>query len=545
MLAAYGARPALVGAAALTILLALLAMGAALQSGSGAIVTILALGLAAVAAMLLVGLRALRAVKTRASAAFDRAAAAEAIQRARAEELAGVLAASESLMLTGEGQIDYLGVLTAITPDGATSFLVRVEGETDATVVAAHGPLAASVVAFRRPVPSGASDSRLAAGPVTSFRAADRASDPAVTREHMAGLDAEVAAGLAIRLAGHDGRCLGWLHMVDRGEGILEPGFVSLAQLVANQIGVAMENNALLARVRRQLAEGQRVQHQLIQASKLGAVGELAAAVAHEVNNPLTGILGFSELLLAELPEDDSRREEVAVIREEAVRARSIVKALVEFARPRPPQRRETDLNDLARSTLELIGFRASEARVGIAADYGDLPPLQVDPDALGQVLLNLFGNAIDAMPNGGELRVATLCKGDRVAVAVADAGVGMDEVTRGRVFTPFFSTRSGNAGATGLGLSVSLQIVESHGGTIEVESAPGKGSVFTVWLPVSWPAVQGVFTDPGTESSQSVSSDGPDGDFAAAAQSPAVTFDSKSSAAAAGAVGSGREVAA
>ena len=239
-----------------------------------------------------------------------------------------------------------------------------------------------------------------------------------------------------------------------------------------------------LARV---LLEVQRVQQQLVQASKLGAVGELAAVVAHEVNNPLTGILGYAELLVSELPEGDPRREEAAVIRDEAVRARSIVKALLEFARPRPPQRLPTDLNALARSTLELVRFRAHETGVQIVERYGDLPCLEVDPDAFKQVLLNLFNNAFQAMPSGGELSVSTAGDADLVLVVVRDSGLGMDSGTRSRIFTPLFSTHAGAGGGTGLGLSVSLQIVEGHGGTIEVESEPEHGAAFTISLPTSW----------------------------------------------------------
>jgi len=386
MLAAMGARVAPVAATALVILMTLLAIGDALEPGSGSIVAVLALGLTAVTAMLLVGLRGLHAVEAYAAAALDRAAASEATQRASADEL---------------------------------------------------------------------------------------------------------------------------------------------------------------ATMQRQFAGVQRVQSELAQASKLGAVGDLAAAVAHEVNNPLTGILGFSELLLAELPVDDSRHEEVAVIREEAVRARSIVKALVEFARPRPPQRIRTNLNDLARSTLELVRPRASEAEVNIAADYGDVPPLEIDPDAFRQVLLNVFNNAIDAMPNGGELRIATIVQPYRVGVAVADVGIGMDDKTRARIFVPFFSTRAGNGGATGLGLSVSLQIVEGHGGTIEVQSAPGRGSVFTVWLPLSWPAFTGAFPVPGVDPSQSVPSSDPEANAGSTGQSAVVSSSSSPSTATAGAGGSRSEVAA
>jgi signal transduction histidine kinase len=494
--AGLAARAIGIAAVPLAIATGLLAFEDAFELGNGLIAAGLAVMCLAVVAMLLVGLRELRAAEARTGAAN-----AEAVQRSRADELASVLKASESLAFSGEGRVDYLAVLEAITPDGATSFLVRVDSETEGAIVAAHGPAAASTIGMRRTFPPTGTESGRAAAPIASFSRSGRSIGAEMNREHLAGFELGVEAALAIRLADHGGRALGWLHLLDhQDERILEPSFVSLAQLMANQIAVAMENNALLVRMRRQLVEVQRVQEQLIQASKLGAVGELAAAVAHEVNNPLTGILGFAELLMAELPEDDPRHGEAEVIRDEAVRSRSIIRALLEFARPRPPQRIPTDINDLARATIDLIRFRASEAEIKIAAVYGDLPCLEIDGDAFRQVLLNLFNNAVDAMPQGGELRVTTLAETERVGVIIADVGVGMDDVTRERIFTPFFSTRAGSGGGTGLGLSVSLQIVESHGGTIDVDSAPGRGSVFTVWLPRSSPAFEGDILVPGTE---------------------------------------------
>ncbi len=262
----------------------------------------------------------------------------------------------------------------------------------------------------------------------------------------------------------------------------------ALARAIAAETGQRARGDQLA----HLLAEVQRTQQELVQASKLGAVGELAAAVAHEVNNPLTGILGFADLLLTELPEDDARHGEVLVIRDEAMRARSIVKALLEFARPRPPQRVSTDLSALARSTVELVRFRTQAAGILVVEDYADLPWLEVDPDSLKQVLLNLINNAIEAMPQGGELGISTGSGEGLIRLAIRDSGLGIDAATRARIFTPFFSTRSASGGGTGLGLSVSVQIVESHGGSIEVESEPGRGSVFTVWLPAAPPAAQG-----------------------------------------------------
>jgi signal transduction histidine kinase len=140
---------------------------------------------------------------------------------------------------------------------------------------------------------------------------------------------------------------------------------------------------------------------------------------------------------------------------------------------------------------------------VAVAEEYGDLPSIEIDPDAVRQVVLDLLTNAINAMPNGGELRVSTAAVDDRVGLVVGDSGVGMDPKTRARIFTPFFSTRAGAESGSGLGLSVSLQIVESHGGTIEVESEPGRGATFTVWLPATWSAFEGSVLVPGGAGSE------------------------------------------
>jgi len=481
----FGARAIVIFAIPLAAGLVFLAADNALEAGSSLAVLLLSVVVLAMTSMLIVGLRDLRRAEVRGDAAIGRAQQAEALERARADQLARVLEASQSLRLAGDGRVDYLGMLAAITPPGATSFLVRNDNE-GAGVAAAHGPLAPQVVGRR--------ESAAAADPgdpqVYSFSAHGRGIGVPVLPEHAASLGAPIESALAIPLVGHDGRAMGSLHMIDPDRRrVLEPSYVALARLVANQIAVAMENDDLLARARRQLAEVQRVQHQLVQASKLGAIGELAAAVAHEVNNPLTGILGFAELLLTELPPEDRRRNEVAIIRDEAMRARAIVRALLDFARPRTQQRVQTDLNALARSAVELVRYRAQEAHVHIHEEYGSLPNVEVDPESFRQVLLNLCTNGIDAMPDGGDLSISTTVADGRIGIAVADTGVGMDRQTRNRIFTPFFSARARGGAGTGLGLSVSLNIVEGHGGTIDVRSEPGSGAVFTVWLPLT-PAV-------------------------------------------------------
>jgi signal transduction histidine kinase len=406
--------------------------------------------------------------------------------------VARLVHASDRLVRAEGRPIDFGGILAAITPQGAASMLVRVEGS-ESVVVAAYGLLASSFIGSRRPGAGVGSE------PLASFSVSGRVVGVAVSPDHLAGVLPGVKAALAIRLTGQAGRTLGWLHLLDPvAERILEPEAVDLARLAAWQIGLAVENDSLLGRVEHERAEIERLTQQLAEASKLGAVGELAAAVAHEVNNPLTGIMGFAELLQSELPRDDPRRADAAVILAEAVRARTIVRALLEFARPRPPQRIPSALNELTCAALELARFRAQEAGVWIVEDYADLPSIELDPDACKQVLLNLFDNALDAMPHGGQMRVSTRRSGDCVGVVISDTGAGMDAETRKQIFTPFFSTRGPNRGGTGLGLSVSLQIVQGHGGTIEVESEPGEGATFAVWLPVSRPNYHGAVLVPG-----------------------------------------------
>jgi signal transduction histidine kinase len=500
-MATRGARTALLVAGPIAGACVLLAVEDVFELGVGFTVAAILVILGLVALVLAVAMRELQTAEVRADDALDRAITAEASATSHAVDLARVLKASESLVLTGNGQADYLDILAAITPQGGMSFLVRPEGDSEAVVVAAHGPVASSLIGLRRPLSGG--EDPIVSAEFAAMGESGRVAGAAPARLHAADRELEVEATLKVDLIDHNGSRLGWLGLVDPvPDRILEPSFVNLAQLVANQIGVAMENRTLLTSVQSQLAEVQRVQQQLVQASKLGAVGELAAIVAHEVNNPLTGILGFAELLLSELPPEDPRREEAEVIRTEAVRARTIIKALLEFARPRPPQMIPTNLNELARTTLDLQRSRAEKARVQVIEDYADLPLLEVDADALKQVLLNLVNNSIQAMPQGGQLCVATSVEGDFVAFVVSDTGIGMDAETRSRIFTPFFSTRAGSAGGTGLGLSVSMRIVEGHHGTIDVDSEVGKGTVFTIRLPIASQSSNGPVLDSPADSS-------------------------------------------
>jgi signal transduction histidine kinase len=486
-LAGFGIRAAIACSIPLGLGLVFMAADAAFEVRSSLEIALVTMAATAIFVMLLIGLRDLQVAENRAEAALARALDAEAAERSRADQLGRVLEASQGLHVAGRGKVQTMDVLAAITPPGATSFLVR-SGPDGPRIEAAHGPLAPTVVTATVGSGHGQTGEPAVDGSILrTFSAHGRTSGPGIPDGHIDGIVAPIESALVIPLLTRDGTRVASLHLIDPDqERVLDPAFMSLAQLVGNQIAVAMENEDLLAHLRRQLAEVQRVQQQLVQASKLGAIGELAAAVAHEVNNPLTGILGFAELLLAGMDPGDQRRAELTIIRDEAMRARTIIRSLLDFARPRTPQRVESDVNALAHDAVDLVRYRAQEAHVQIREDYATLPSVEVDPDALEQVLLNLATNGLEAMPDGGELSVTTYRTGDRLAIVVADTGVGMDHDTRERIFTPFFSARTRGGYGSGLGLSVGLNIVQGHGGTIEVQSEPGRGSTFTVWLPVA-----------------------------------------------------------
>jgi signal transduction histidine kinase len=254
-------------------------------------------------------------------------------------------------------------------------------------------------------------------------------------------------------------------------------------------------DEAELATIRERRAndEMRRVQDQLIQASRLTAVGELAAAVAHEVNNPLTGVLGYADLMLAEAPPDDPARENLEVIRAEAVRARTVIWALLDFARPRPPERRPVVLADLAHATVELTRtLEAGSGGVTFVERYEPMAPVELDEGAIQQVLLNLLSNARQAVGERGTVTISTRVDGSDALIEVTDDGVGMTEDVRRRMFEPFFSTRPMGAGR-GLGLAVAMGLVESHAGAITASSAVGHGTTIAVRLPLTASVVRAV----------------------------------------------------
>ncbi len=225
-------------------------------------------------------------------------------------------------------------------------------------------------------------------------------------------------------------------------------------------------------------------QAQLAHTEKMAAVGTLAAGVAHEVNNPLAGMLTCIETMEANPDDSELRERYLELIRDGIKRIEHTVLNLLDFSRPREIQPEVTSFNHNLRHVVELVEYQLRKNRVEVSFELDPEEPIVLaDHFQMEQLFLNLVLNAIQAMPSGGTLTLRTRTLSSRVFAEVADTGSGIPEAVRERIFDPFFTTREVGQG-TGLGLSVSYSIVQAHGGGIEVDSAPGKGSRFRVWLP-------------------------------------------------------------
>jgi len=226
-------------------------------------------------------------------------------------------------------------------------------------------------------------------------------------------------------------------------------------------------------------------QRQLVLSGKLASVGKLAAGVAHEINNPLTGILTFAEDLLDESEEDDPKREDYLVIKRESIRCRQIVRNLLDFARQDKPQISSVDVNEVLKRTITLIERLAQFQNCVIETSLQpNLPLVRGDAGQLQQIYLNLLINSAEAMPEGGKITIKSIHgrRNPLITTTVTDTGIGMSEEEKRRIFEPFYSTKKGKT--QGLGLAVTWGILEQHGGSIDVESEVDKGTKFTVRLP-------------------------------------------------------------
>jgi PAS domain S-box-containing protein len=239
----------------------------------------------------------------------------------------------------------------------------------------------------------------------------------------------------------------------------------------------------------RDVTDLKRLEEQLIQAEKLAAIGQMLAGVAHELNNPLTAILGVTELVREREGLDESMKRQLDLTHRQARRAARIVQNLLEFSRPASPQKKAIDLSTIVERTLQLHehSLRRNQVQVDFTPRT-DLPQIVGDANQLIQVFLNLISNAeqaIHEVRDSGRIQIRLNHAGDNVVVTVQDDGVGISPEGMPKLFDPFYTTKR-PGGGTGLGLSICLSIAREHGGTIQAESLPGGGSAFSVYLPAA-----------------------------------------------------------
>ncbi len=265
-----------------------------------------------------------------------------------------------------------------------------------------------------------------------------------------------------------------------RSDGSYIDAHVNVALDVEDDLGISLVEDVT---GRRELED------QLRQAQKMDSIGKLAGAIAHDFNNLMTAVIGYSDLLLQQASVDDRGRDKVEAIRDSAVRASDLTRQLLAFSRRQVLQTQDIDLRVVVKKMDTLLKRLIGED-VRLQTLFGEAPVIvRADQTQLEQVVMNLAVNARDAMPDGGTLTVAVLTDGDTAVLSVVDTGIGMDEETRAQIFEPFFTTKP-LAEASGLGLSTVHGIVGQSGGTVLVDTAPGRGTTFTIRLPIVQPTV-------------------------------------------------------
>jgi len=291
------------------------------------------------------------------------------------------------------------------------------------------------------------------------------------------------------------GRCRGKLELVYRESidasipGIMTQEDCTMVEAIARTLGEAVERREAEAKV--------------IQASKLASIGELAAGVGHEINNPINGVINCADILLENMPATSPDRQFAELIRSEAERVATIVKKLLTFSRQQQEQYSQASMTEVLDSVLSLSAKKIEKSLIELRLNIPEsLPRIRCRGEQLQQVIMNLIINAIHALderyPGGSPNKIMTIgidqaqIRGRAyLEVKVEDHGIGMTEATRLRLFDPFFTTKGRDKG-TGLGLSVSDGIVKDHGGFFEVESVPGEFARFKVYLPVDGPSSTG-----------------------------------------------------
>ncbi len=256
-----------------------------------------------------------------------------------------------------------------------------------------------------------------------------------------------------------------------------------------DEIGIVADSfNNMSRKLASDIEQMKRLNEHLLRTDRLAAMGTLAAGVAHEVNNPLASISSLVQMLRKNADGDRESAEMLTLVSEQIERIARVTKDLTEFARVRPAARTNVSINALIESSLRLASFDARFQKLSVVAEFDEtLPRIEVDADQIQQVFLNLFFNARDAMPDGGELTVRTARTDNAINITIKDTGTGISDAAVKQIFDPFFTTKPTGEG-TGLGLSVCYGIVTAHDGTVELTRTGPEGSEFTVKLPAAMP---------------------------------------------------------
>jgi PAS domain S-box-containing protein len=261
------------------------------------------------------------------------------------------------------------------------------------------------------------------------------------------------------------------------------------AQQAGDLIDRIRAEEALRESEERSRLQANELEQQLIASGRLVSLGEITASMAHEFNNPLGIVIGFTQDLLSETDSSNSNYQSLKIIHEEAKRCEKIIRDLLQFARPSSADLRPSDVKQLIERTLSLVSIRLYKEKIEAVVQLDEkLPKIHADARQLEQVLVNLCLNAIDAMPDGGRLTVgakwtSAASSSREVVLSIADTGFGIDGKDLSRIFQPFFTAKKKRG--MGLGLTICERIIKNHGGRIEVESQPGRGTTFKVHLPV------------------------------------------------------------
>jgi PAS domain S-box-containing protein len=320
---------------------------------------------------------------------------------------------------------------------------------------------------------------------------ADVAKEPATVGHSFSDAD-NIRAALAFPIIVRN-EVLGVVEFVSTKVRTPDDDVLKMVQAISGEIGQFAERMRAEAALRESEEhlrnQAQQLEQQLLASGRLVAVGELTASMAHEFNNPLGIILGFAQGLLDSMDASDPNTAHVRIIAEEAKRCEKLVQELLEFGRPKSADFIGTDVEAIIERTISLVQPHAAKNKVETTIQLAaPLPQMYADPQQLQQVLLNLSLNAVDAMPNGGTLSIgASLDTAEGIVVTVADTGSGIDPEVLPRIFQPFFTSKKRRG--LGLGLPICDRIVKAHGGRITVESRPGHGTTFKIYLPLVPPA--------------------------------------------------------